>query len=125
MVLAPQRHGAIDPGPHRHRLPPGDILAELGRDLDGEGEFAGPHAPLQLIVVPDRPVLDEVAGGAGNIQGIVVADGRLVAVQHGKGEMLHIQAEAIPYGEKQDHAAQEGQGQPDGVPAQFQALAWV
>ena len=65
--MAPSTQAPTDTGTPRETS-----LAELGWDFDAQDDFAGPHPPLQLIVVPYRPVLDEVAGGAGNIQSIVV-----------------------------------------------------
>jgi hypothetical protein len=56
--------------------------------------------------------LDEIAR-AREVRDIVTAQRALIAVEHGKGEILDIHADAVAHHEHQQQAAEQRQRQPD------------
>ncbi len=116
------RHGAVDPCPDGNRRSPAQVTTETGGNLDGQADLAGAHALVQLGVVCDGWAFAEVARTF-EIKDIIAADSGLVPVEHRKGEVLNIQADAVAHDEHQDHAPHQGKGQADRITAQFQALS--
>ncbi len=119
--LPPRRHGAVDPGTNLDPPAPGNVARETRGDLDRQIEVAFAHPPVEIGIIGNRRALDEVPG-AGEIEGIVAAEGGLVTVQYRKAEIFHIKADAIAHHEHQDDAAYQRQGQPDGIAAQLQCF---
>ena len=67
-------------------------------------------------------MLDEIAR-TGEVQGIVLAEAGLVAVQHGVAKIVHIHGDAVAHDEHQDQAAEQRHHQTHRVTPQFQRLA--
>ena len=57
------------------------------------------------------------------LSAIVVAGGRLVAVEDREGQVLDVEREAVADDDQQDDAAEHGQRQADRVAAQLESLA--
>ena len=115
-------HGAVHPGGNLHRLAPLYIARKTGRDLDGQRQLARSHAPVQLGVFDQRWALYKIARTR-QVERIGAAGGRLVAVQHGKAQALHIHADAVAHHKHQQQRAQQGQGAAHRVTPQLQRLA--
>ncbi len=98
------------------------VTGEAGRQFDGQADLTGPHALIQLSVITDRRTFDEVAR-TGEIEDVIVAGGGLIPVEHRKGEILNIQADAVAHDEHQYDAAQQSQGQADRIPSQLKGFS--
>jgi hypothetical protein len=120
--LGTLRHGAVDPGRDRDRPTARGIPPEARRDLDGEADLTGAHAPVEVGIVADWRLLGEVAR-AGEVQRIVLADRCLILIEHREGQVLDIHVDAVADDEHQDHAADQGERGADRVPAEFERLA--
>ena len=94
------------------------VTAEVRRDLHGQADVAIAQAPFQLGVVAQRRLLQEVAR-AGEVAVILLAGGGLVAVEHGEGQVLDIQADAVADDEQQQHRTQQGHAAADRVATQL------
>jgi len=76
-------------------------------------------ARLEVGIVAQGGLLLEV-GRTGQVQGVVAAGDALVAVKHGKAQVLHVHAHAVAHDDHQQGGAHKGQGQADGVASQLQ-----
>ena len=110
----PLGHGPIDPGTDLDIVPPHQLPAEAGRNFQGKGDLAVAHAPVQVRIVGKRLLLDEIAG-ARYVQDIVAADGRVVAIEDGEGQVLDIHVDAVTDHEHQDDAAEDGKRRADRI----------
>jgi hypothetical protein len=116
------RHGAVHPCADLDIGAARNIPPEAGRYLDGETKLAARHAPVEIVIIPDRLFFDEVAR-PGELKRIVAADGGVVAVQHGEGQILDVHADAEAHDEHQEHRADNGETCADRIAAKFQRLA--
>jgi hypothetical protein len=102
--------------------PRATFLCETRRNLDGKLECAVAHAPVDIRIVLERWAFGKIAG-AGNVGHIVPAGHRVVPVQHGEGDGVHVHVDAIANDEHQDDAADQGKGRADRVAADLQCFA--
>src|SRR5690606_13345231 len=98
------------------------VATEVRRDLQRQADVAVAQAPLQLGVIAQRRLLQEVAR-AGEVALVLLAGGGLVAVEHGEGQVLDVQADAVTDDEQQQYRTEQGHAAADRVAAQFQRLA--
>ena len=120
--FAPERHGAIHPHRQLGVAAPFHIPAKAGRNLDSQAQLPGAHAPLQLLRRRQRRLLDKIAG-AGDRRDVIPALGRLVPVQHRKGQVFYIHGDAVAQNQHQQGRADKGKGHADRVPQQFPGFA--
>jgi hypothetical protein len=92
--LSAARHGSVDPGSDLDTPPTGDVTAKAGRNFDYQAELARSHASVQVVVVDNRRLLVKVPG-SGNLLDVVLADRSVVAVKHGKREVLNVHVDAV------------------------------
>ena len=69
--------------------------ARARRYLDRKRQLPRAHASIEVLIIADGPLLDEIAG-ARNVQSIVAAQLRLIAIEDGKGQILDVQANPQP-----------------------------
>ena len=117
--FGPLRHGAIHPHADGGRAAAPQVGGEVGRDLNGQAQLAAAHAPVEVGFALQRGLFEEV-GRAGNVEHVVAADGGLVAVEHGKAQVLYVQADAVAHDDHQECGADQSQGQADAVALQLQ-----
>ena len=120
--LAAKGHGAIHPHCQFGIAAAFHVAAKAGGDLDRQAQFPRAHAPLQLPGGGQGRALDKIAR-AGEGGDVVPALGRLVPVQHGEGQVFHIQGDAVAENQHQQRGAEEGEGHADRVAQQFPRLA--
>src|SRR5208283_4081642 len=99
--LGPDRHGPINPRADLDVAAVRNVPAEIGRDFDGEADLARSHPPIEFRTAGDRRMLHEITR-AGDIEDIVLADRRLVAVEYGKGQVIDVEVDSIAHDEQQD-----------------------
>ena len=98
------------------------VTAEAGWDLDRQGQPTAGEPPLPVGIVDQRGLLGE-PGGTGELLQVVAARRGAVAIEHGIGDIIHIEGDAEAHGDHQQQRPEEGKGEADRVAAQLGALA--
>ncbi|MPM55702.1 hypothetical protein SDC9_102499 [bioreactor metagenome] len=115
-------HGAINPCADVDVAPAQHVAPEPGRNLERQRQLAAAHAPVEVGVVGDGGVLGKVARSAQALH-IVLADGALVAVKHGKAQAVHVHADAETDHHHQHQRADQRQRGAHRVALQLQRFA--
>jgi len=91
------------------------VLYELGRGFvlmglsaDFSREVAKEPVPVPDMAMRGRNLLDEVARARQALR-VPLAQGALVAVEHGEGQVLHVHADAVADHDHQHQRAHQGQ----------------
>lgn len=93
--LGARGHRAVDPGAD---LRPRAALHRAGKprwNLEGQGDLARSHTSVQIGVIREGRLLDKISR-AGQLQGVVIAESGLVAIEHRELEVLDIETDAQP-----------------------------
>ena len=120
--LRAEWHGAIDLDADLRPPAAADILAETGRNLDGELDVAAPQAPFHLGGVGDRRAFAEISRSREVLQ-ILAAFPCLVAVEGRIGQVLDIERDAVAEGDHEDQRSDQSESEPDRVAQDLQRLA--
>jgi len=115
-------HSAVDPGGDGHLLATRHIPAKTGRNFQRQADVTAAHTPVDVLLALQRGFFDKIAG-TGEVQHIVLAQHRLVLIQHGKTEIFHVHRDAKANKYHQHQTAQQGQRGADRVPPQLQRFA--
>jgi hypothetical protein len=115
-------HGTVDPDADGGGAAALQVGSEIGWDLDGQAQLAAAHASVEVGFALQGGFFQKV-GRAREVEHVVAADGGLVAVEHGKAQVLHVHADAVAHDDHQQGRAHQGQGEADAVALQLQRFA--
>lgn len=95
-------HCAVDPGADLDAVAARHLAHKVGRNFQRQAQFAAPPAAIELIVIGNRWLFDEIARAC-EIERVNLAGRGLIVIEHSKGQILNVHADAVAHDEHEEH----------------------